>query len=253
MSPSLEPLEPGQSAYEMKFPLRPSLAREVRDWARVHLDPDPHGTGEFKDVYEVTSIYLDTPGLDVFLGGSGMGRSKYRIRRYGSAQSVFLERKRKKAGVVQKWRTAVGSAELLHLSHGCAGNSWQGEWFRERLQFLHLGAVCQVRYDRTARVGTSPLGTIRLTLDEQLAALPQSQFRFDSSTARALAGAPVILELKYRQEMPAMFKQLVQQFRLEARPFSKYKLAVLDLGLGSAVLPEAVLRNESEQLACRTF
>jgi hypothetical protein len=253
MSPSLEPLQPGESAYEMKFPLRPSVAKEVRDWARTNLPPDPHGAGEFGDAYEVTSLYLDTPQLDVFLGGGRVGRSKYRIRRYGQSDTVFLERKQKKEGVVRKWRTAIDAAELTRLAGVNQDPPWSGDWYRERLNSLDLHVVCQIRYERTARCAKSPLGSIRLTLDEKMAALPQKAIQFDSSVPIALADAPVILELKYRQEMPAIFKQLVRSFRLEPRAFSKYKLAVLDLGIGSAVISEPLLRSRSEQLACRIF
>ena len=188
----------------------------------------------------------------MFLGVGSAGRSKYRIRRYGDSDSVFLERKQKKEGVVRKWRTAVDASELRYLGVDDSNSTWSGHWYRERFRALQLRSVCQIRYSRTARVATSPLGTIRLTLDEGMVALPQSRLQFDTLAPVVLVDAPVILELKYRQEMPTIFKQLVQRFRLEPRAFSKYKLAVIDLGLGSAVIPEVVLRSQSEQSACRT-
>src|SRR6266705_2729617 len=80
---------------EMKFLLSPGLADDVLDWARARLDRDPHGGGPHGDTYQTTSLYFDTREFDVFHRRGSFGRSKYRIRRYGSADFIFLERKLK--------------------------------------------------------------------------------------------------------------------------------------------------------------
>jgi hypothetical protein len=45
--------------------------------------------------------------------------------------------------------------------------------------------------------------------------------------------AHIILELKYRVEMPALFRHLVEEFALEPAPVSKYRLAAAALGLAA--------------------
>ncbi|HYP09071.1 MAG TPA: polyphosphate polymerase domain-containing protein [Bryobacteraceae bacterium] len=252
MSPSLETMQAGDSAFEVKFPLQPDLALEVRHWARANLLADPHGSGEFGDEYDVSSLYMDTADLDVFLGSRAVGRSKYRIRRYNSADSVFLERKSKNKSVVCKWRTPIPIVELDHLHSQTPDPNWPGNWYLEHLIESRLHPVCEIRYHRTARIGKSSSGTIRLTMDTQIRALPQNTLGFHSTAAAPirLGKAPVILELKYAKEMPVLFKQLVQKFRLQPRLASKYKLAVLELDLAAGLVPEAVLRTRSEQLAC---
>ena len=94
-------------AREIKFLVDVSIADDVRDWARTHLGPDPHGAGPFGDEYVTTSLYFDTAQFDVFHRRGSFGRSKYRIRRYGECQVVFLERKLKTRGLLTKPRYLV--------------------------------------------------------------------------------------------------------------------------------------------------
>ena len=42
-----------------------------------------------------------------------------------------------------------------------------------------------------------------------------------------------MLELKYRREIPVLFKQLLQSFSLLPQTFSKYRSAVSALGLAT--------------------
>jgi hypothetical protein len=80
-------------AREIKFVIDTSLASEIQQWMRANLEPDENGTGPFGDEYATSSLYFETPKFDVFHRRGSYGRSKYRIRRYGLADSMFLERK----------------------------------------------------------------------------------------------------------------------------------------------------------------
>jgi hypothetical protein len=81
-----------------------------------------------------------------------------------------------------------------------------------------------------ARVGATAYGVMRLTLDDRLVAIATKDLAFGGDASTPIAPDQTILELKYRVEMPAMFKQLAEQFHLVARPVSKYRLAVAALG-----------------------
>src|SRR5215213_3201370 len=94
------------AACEIKFLLDARLAPEIADWARTNLRPDPHGGGAFNDAYTTSTIYFDTRHMDVFRRRDSFGRAKYRVRRYGSADVVFFERKLRKPAVLIKRRTA---------------------------------------------------------------------------------------------------------------------------------------------------
>ena len=139
--------------------------------------------------------------------------------------------------MVSKRRSNVAVDEVARLEEDTAERGWPGYWFHRRLIARGLRPVCQVYYVRTARVAMTGSGPIRLTIDQDLRAVPVSEARFESSDhGRDLTAGQCILELKYRYAMPARFKQLVEQFRLTPQTLSKYRLAVQALGLA----PDAV-------------
>jgi hypothetical protein len=238
MSPSTDQRENREFAAEIKFLLSPTLAARVGEWARQRLAPDPHAAGDTGGAYQITSLYFDTAELDVFHRRGSYGRSKYRIRRYGSSVTVFLERKLKTRGLVTKRRSLVPVDELLQLPGRVAKPGWTGWWFHRRLLARGLEPVCQIGYQRTARVAMTPRGPIRLTLDRNVRAAAIADPGFDDGWP----GVPVlddqvILELKFRHETPLLFKRLVEEFALMPRPISKYRLAAAALGLVKEPLP----------------
>src|SRR4051812_19287964 len=92
-------------ASEIKFIVPGRAIDGLRAWARGRLRPDPYGGGPFGDTYQTNSLYFDTGRFDVLHRRGSFGRSKYRVRRYGSASEVFLERKLKKSDLVTKRRS----------------------------------------------------------------------------------------------------------------------------------------------------
>jgi len=221
-------------ATEAKFVVDASTAAAVRDWARRHLSPDPHGGGEFGDEYRTTSLYFDTGGLDVFRRHGSFGRSRYRVRRYGEAGVVFLERKLREPTVLAKRRTAV-SLEALALLHPERPSAlWPGHWFQSRLAARRLRPVCRVGYCRTACVGQEAGDAFRLTIDDGLSASACDEIGFEAADAVRMAGTRQILELKYRHHAPALFKRLVETFGLSQQPASKYRLGMAAIGRAPA-------------------
>src|SRR5262245_3519697 len=118
-------------ASEIKFVVDPALGQAIRGWARMHLEADPHGSGPFGDEYQTTTIYFDTPSLHVLRRSGSYGRAKYRVRRYGTGDMVFLERKLRRPRLLVKRRTRVSIEELQQLT--AANGDWSGSWFEKRL------------------------------------------------------------------------------------------------------------------------
>lgn len=231
MSPSvLNAQEPREFASEIKFPLDPAMAVLVRAWARERLQPDPNARGLQGDTYEIASLYFDTAQLDVFHRRGRHKYSKLRIRRYGGG-ALFLERKLKRRGQLTKQRTPVVAPELAQVVVVPAAGAWPGDWFARKVARHGLRPVCQIAYDRTARVQATPAGPIRLTLDENIRALPVDGPVFSPGDAAIPVTDRVVLELKFRRELPALFRELLEKFGLHPRPFSKYRTAVGVLGL----------------------
>lgn len=218
-------------ASEIKFLVDPVTGERIREWARTRLEPDPYGEGPSADQYRTSSLYFDTPEFDVFQRRGSYGRSKLRTRRYDGETSIFLERKLRRGTRLNKRRTCVGLDELTRLD-GALDPAWAGAWFARRMTVRRLRPVCQITYDRTARVATTETGRIRLTLDEHIRAAPRDTLSFGDDTGVLVAPEGVVLELKYPSVMPALFKQLVEEFRLAPSRVSKYRFAALALGLG---------------------
>jgi hypothetical protein len=218
-------------AAEVKFLVSPADARRIRDWARATLAPDPFGAGAFADEYRTTSLYFDTAALDVFNRRGSYGRAKYRVRRYGNADRIFLERKLRTSSLLAKRRTAIALDDLPLVAddNPAAPWNWSGDWFQQRLAARRLEPACEVSYMRTARIGTGVHGPVRLTLDEQLRALPASGLQLTMDRGRDVLSDAVILELKFRQSLPSMFKALIEQFNLAPQPVSKYRFSMAAL------------------------
>jgi len=241
-------VERREFASEIKFLIPPDRVELIRAWARAHLEPDPNGTGADHDTYGITSLYFDTNRFDVFHGSGSFGRSKYRVRRYNGNESIFLERKTKTRTWVSKRRSLVGIDYLPLLKGASASVDWPGFWFHRRLLGRQLQPVCQISYQRTARVGTAEGHPIRMTLDRDLRASARLAHAFDDrSVGTPLLDQTWILELKYRHTLPALFKRLITELAPSPQRISKYRLAVTTLGLAAPAAASLQHRPRTER------
>jgi hypothetical protein len=229
-------------ASEIKFLIEPDRAADIRSWARANLAPDPHGTGPFGDEYDTASIYFDTQDFDVLQRRGSYGRAKYRIRRYSPGDVVFLERKLRRPRIVAKRRTQIALPDLARLEHHDEAD-WAGAWFLRRLDARSLMPACQVSYHRIARGVLDDGGPARLTFDSSIRAHAVTGVRFSTDEGTPIAETRLVLELKYRDSLPAVFKRLVAEFKLETQPASKYRFGMI--ALGHEVPPIAAAVEES--------
>jgi len=244
--PGAESHETRDFARETKFLVDADKADAIRAWAREYLARDPSGEGPTGDEYSTTSLYFDTKNYDVYYQRRSFKRAKYRIRRYGLADVVFLERKFRSSRLLAKRRTIVPVKDLVWLDQPTSDPSWAGYWFHRRLTLRGLHPIMQFSYTRVARLGNAESGPVRLTLDTNLRALPMFDKAFIPGVGVPLMefmNNKVILELKYRVELPAIFRKLVEEFKLSRAKVSKYRqgLAVLNL------TPQAPDRDAEEE------
>ncbi len=216
--------------YEIKFLIGEDSAAQVRDWARVNMSRDPVAACDEREMYQVHTVYLDTPTLGVFGRAGALRTRKYRLRRYGSEDTVWLERKAKVRGRVKKRRTAISEEQLACLYDSAPPPYWPGQWFRRRVQLRQLQPVCSVTYERFARIGLTPEGPIRLTLDRAIGGCglqPTEATGWDVPRSsldelQRLSGL-CILELKYPTSLPALFKGVMSDFTLSPLKVSKFR------------------------------
>ena len=225
---------------ELKFIVNPVLALRLLEWLRTHLDRDPHGTGPFGDEYDTSSLYFDTPALDVFNGRGSSGRAKFRIRRYAPSGVLFLERKLRKPGMLVKRRSMTTLDALERLEQPEVDPGWDGAWFHRRLLLRQLHPVCQISFHRTARILATADGLARATLDTGFSAARVHGIRFTEQTGAGFLVGLAILELKFRGRAPAPFKRLIEDFALAPQTVSKFRLGMTALGhapAGNAEIP----------------
>jgi hypothetical protein len=226
LSPSLVATPDGsRPAFELKFAVPPATADALQGWAVDRLQRDPHSDPEFG--YLITSTYYDTPAYDVFRRATGFDVHKYRARRYGTEPTVHLERKSKADGRVWKVR---GTMPLADLGKPLA--EWGVGWFASDVAGLGLRPVCAVSYRRSAFVGDSPCGGVRLTIDRSAWGVPAAGVSLDPVTAgTALLSDVVVVELKFLAALPVLFKEAVEKFQLRPTGVSKYRRCVRAAGL----------------------
>ncbi|MBI2804415.1 MAG: polyphosphate polymerase domain-containing protein [Planctomycetes bacterium] len=232
-----------EPAFEFKFQVDQTKARDLATWAAEHLNLDPHADPQLENSYRVHGLYFDTPFLDVYHRSPGFKKRKFRLRRYGEGATIFLEQKRKSAGRVAKRRVPIGEGDLARLREPYAEVEWPGVWFHRRISQRQLQPSCLISYCRQAYFGHNAEGPLRMTLDRQVRAGDANGW----SIATLADGGPtlteqVLLELKFRRHLPALFKALMQDFALTPGPLSKYRLAIQSLGranLGAGGGPDA--------------
>lgn len=223
-------------AFELKFELAQVDVFRMKAWARRHLRPDPHGED---GCYRVTSVYCDTSTFDVFHRTQGYRGGKLRLRRYGAAPFVFLERKVKKGDQVRKRRVEVGPEELPRLATYVAGTippaGWAAGWFLDKALKKQVAPTCRVGYRRTAFFGTASGQSVRLTIDENLVGVPARGWDAQPlQEGLELLPGGALLELKFQDSMPELFRGLLPELPARTAAVSKFRRCVQLCGLASA-------------------
>lgn len=211
-------------AFELKF-LLGEEAVAIENWARANLTPDPHGRD---GRYLTTSLYCDTPGLDVFHRNPGFKRNKYRLRRYETGEVIHLERKTRKGDQVRKRRDVVPLEHLPMLSAEAVDEGLPFFWFVRNLRKRGLVPAARVGYERTAFHGPG----VRLTIDRHVSGERTAAWDLSAlSGGKPLLHGRSVLELKYQGMMPDLFRDLLAT--LPGRPpggVSKYRLCMRQQG-----------------------
>lgn len=223
-----------RGAYEWKFLLEPELAERIEAWAARELSPDPHGAAATPGRYQTTTLYLDTPALDLFHRRNGFGDRKLRLRRYDAGTTLHLERKVRRGEEVSKTRGVVADGVALLAAGGglvalaaatvdpTARDFVAG--FAAEVAAAGLAPSCRLTYDRTAYFAHNEDGAHRLTLDRAIRGERTGAWQVEPVPAGAsLLGHAVILELKFVGAPPTRFKSLLADYRLAPSGVSKYR------------------------------
>ncbi|MEZ6048668.1 MAG: polyphosphate polymerase domain-containing protein [Planctomycetaceae bacterium] len=217
---------------ELKYQIDKQLSSEIQEWAKEHIAADPHCSEPGCDSYRVSTLYFDNPELDEYHRTGLAGNTKHRIRCYEETAQIWLEAKSKKKCRVSKRRTNVSADEFQHSlkeylsSSQTFDQSWPGYWFLNAVDELRLISIVGVQYQRFARTEVIQGESLRLTIDSELQAASTTSCLFRDTLPLQSIETPDILELKFHNRMPLLFKQLLSQFPLTCQGFSKYRTSV---------------------------
>lgn len=228
LSPSLRETTVGKppAAYELKFLLREDRAREVEQMLLRTLLPDPHCDPALGGMYAITSLACDAPDFPVFFRDKRVRNQKFRVRRYGASDLIYLERKKSKDGRVRKRRVEASQTDLAAIAEGrndLAGHAW----FVREVQATDLRPVCVLRYLRRALFGMSDEGPMRVTFDRSIRGRLTRDWSFDATgDERGVLPEFVVCEFKFQSAMPSPMKAVVAALGLESTGCSKYRTCV---------------------------
>ena len=222
--------------FERKFLLPEEAIPHLLRCARQHLAPDKHANSLSGEGYTVNSLYFDDEQLGTYHALGPEKPPKYRVRRYGDSDTLFLERKSKPEGKVRKHRTLIPTTELGYLTHEALSTEWEGHWFYHHLHHWHLRPICFVSYQRIARVGSIEGQFVRFTLDRELFCSPAEAVEIP----RPLNGKgrkidAIIAEVKFEHTLPLPFAKVIMELGLEPVLISKYQKGVETCGLAPAL------------------
>jgi hypothetical protein len=233
-------MDASQNRREFKFVLPPGLGEEVRRRVGAVMVADRGA----EDGYPVLSEYFDTAERTSYWQKQfGVpNRRRVRSRVYGRSDgaipaSAFIEVKHKLDGVTVKRRVPVGLDDLVHLSDGViptrrdSATPADDRILAEIADLVTEGGsrpVVQIRYHRFA-YDSGPEGTIRITFDND----PRCRFRRVALTPDdpdfelpLLEPGSSIMEVKTIGPVPYWFRDLIGEYQLIPRGFSKYTAAL---------------------------
>ena len=212
--------------HEWKIEITPADRVAIRQRMRAVAKPDAHA----KDgKYRIRSLYFDNASdkaLREKIDGVNL-REKFRIRYYNGDPSVIhLEKKSKINGLCNKVSAGLTAEEARRIVDGDV--AWMAADARALVRELYAKMRAQglrpktiVDYDREPFVYAP--GNVRVTLDYNIrTGLSRTDF-LNADCATVPAGAaPIILEVKWDDFLPAIIRDAVQLPGRRAEAFSKY-------------------------------
>ena len=221
VSPSLQ--TDGKWAKEVKFSITQHQAETILNWAASRMELDVNSRSS-DGSYQISTLYLDTPNLNVYNKSKGYRVSKYRVRRYGASDLIFLEQKRKRGCQVTKKRVQANQELLCALASTEEIQYEPTKWFIDSVKQLNLGPASLISYTRTAFNTLVGGEALRLTLDHQIKARPCGDWKVEP-VIQGLEVSPDhwVLEIKFPDLVPPFFQSLLMEQKLVQSGFSKYR------------------------------
>lgn len=218
---------------EQKYIVTEDTIAYLKKRLEACMEYDSHAGAEG---YVIRSIYFDDM-YDTCFWENENGtdpREKFRIRAYnGSEDHISLELKAKRKGYTRKESQKVSSALCHLLMDGefpslakIAGDALEDGYLYKKLYGKYLGSrakpVCIIEYERVAFVDR--IGNVRITFDRNVGVSEEiGNFFLDRLPAVPILPIGMhILEVKYDELLPDLYRNILKECSLQRTDFSKY-------------------------------
>jgi len=216
--------------FEFKYLLSQDIRHALENDLRNFVEFDPFVKHANKHRYFVRSLYFDDPHFTAYYDkvDGVKKRSKFRLRTYtntpGAQTGQFLEIKGRYNQLVFKQRTQLPTLSTDKIS-------------QQLIQMKNLSEVTKEFFFEYYRKSLAPVALIdywrrpyickynpdfRLTFDTQLRATQTNTLspKVSDRSWRVLPGYS-ILEIKFKEKVPAWFHCLIQSYQLQQKSISK--------------------------------
>ena len=216
-----------QYRHEWKHEINHMDLLMIRNRMRAIATPDPHAVD---GRYHIRSLYFDDPddrALREKIDGVNR-REKWRIRFYNldPSAALHLEKKSKVSGLGTKEKADLTPEEARRIATGQI--DWMAECGRPLIAELYTkmdnrGLRAKTIVDYTREPFIYAPGNVRVTLDYDIRTGWNVEEFLEPDCMTIPAGdAPILLEVKWDNYLPAIIRDAVQIPNRRAQAFSKY-------------------------------
>jgi VTC domain len=245
------------SRYECKYLVSPDALPGIRMLARPFMRPDRFALNFEGYRYSLSSLYLDSPGLELFQTTLDGHRNRYklRVRTYNDAPDsrVFFEIKRRADQVVLKSRAGTSREVAKRILCGTpAGEPITPDLRKFCLSMREISAepVLRVRYEREAyeSIGGDP---VRLTFDTRIQHLvtrtPDLAIHTNGWRDTPIEG--VVVEIKFSESCPSWVSSMIDRLEMVRESIPKYVTSLEAALRQTRALPSMTRIQQLDSLA----
>ena len=227
--------------FEFKYLLTPDLEKEIKKRISAYVKRDSYVENSQTGVYEVVSLYYDSPGFFYYkqkMDGV-LNRKKIRLRTYKVNGEfipyAFFEIKRRHDSVILKDRFVIPKedcAKLVYDEDFYGTSVIQDQNRRNIIEEFeweqHLRSISPkilVSYEREPFLGKYN-ENFRVTFDRKIKAMANDNLFYAGSDMLDVSGDYTVMEVKFNGSLPFYVDEVIKEFNLQRISYSKYCNAV---------------------------
>ncbi|OGH59388.1 MAG: hypothetical protein A2725_00995 [Candidatus Magasanikbacteria bacterium RIFCSPHIGHO2_01_FULL_33_34] len=235
--------------FEFKYLITFDLELEIKKRIAPYIKKDSFVEKNKNGMYEVISLYYDSPGFFYYkekIDGV-LKRKKIRLRTYRNdgefMKYSFFEIKRRHDTVILKDRFLMSRDDYDKLIknddfHSTVAIRDQNrkniiKEFEWEQHLRSIGPKVLINYDREPYLGRYN-DNFRITFDKNIKAVQNDNLFYEGNDFEDVSGNNTVMEVKFNGSLPHYVSEVIREFDLERISYSKYCKAIEASGSLSA-------------------